>query len=251
MLQTDRSRQCVILPDLDERLATLEARLTASRLWQEPVLRAFDEAQLSRAEIREFMVQYYHYVRRFIGWIGLLLTHSDDDRIRFYLLPHLSDEINDRATRSSHRTLLMDLLVALGLDDQEIVASRPRPETARCERYFWDLYSTGRTLDGLFALGPGTEAVSCCFLEPMERGIRRAFNLPEEAYQYFEVHRPEVEQAHVEFLNDAIRHTISRVASVEEAERLWQRGASAAEEAVGVHQQIFRLMPAGCHEGSQ
>ena len=115
-----------------------------------PCCCAFSDGGLLRAQIREFMIQYYHYVRRFIGWIGLLLAHAEDDRVRFSRRRISADEINDRMTRSSHRTLLIELLMRLGIDEEELWASRPRPETARCERDSWD--RTRRAgLQGLFA----------------------------------------------------------------------------------------------------
>jgi len=190
------------------------------------------------------MLQYYHYVHRFAGWLSLVIAHAEDDRIRALLIPNLSDEVTDSASGKSHRQLLVDLLLALGISEEEIKSSRPYLETKAAEAHFWDLFSSGKTIEGLFALGPGTEGVSECFLAHMEEAVRREFSVDPAAMHYFTVHKPEVECAHADSLDRAILFYFSGLNDLERSEA-WARGERAAIEAVRAHHRLFSIQVEG------
>lgn len=221
-------------------LQNMHQRLSQPDRWKQPVLRRMREGSLTPAHLRAFMLEYYHYVYGFTSWLGQVIARADDDRIRALLIPNLVEEVTDPSCGRSHRDLLIDLLHALDLSDVEIRASEPKVETRAAARFFDDLYSSEKTLESLFAFGPGTEGVSFCFLEPMETALRRAFSLDEESLRYFTVHRPEKEHAHVGALDDAILLCLSGMAASEQQSGV-EHGEHAAEQAAMQHQRLFSI----------
>lgn len=223
------------------RLHGLKESLALPSCWQQRTLKAMRERAWGPAKLKRCFVQYAKYVGQFTRWMGLIVANADADEVKAFLLPNLVDEVRDSTHKISHRRMLIRLLEAMGVTEEEIEQAPSRDETVAGCRYFEELYGSPRTLESLFAFGPGTEAVSWCFLEPM-REVARAFGLNESQLLYFDVHAPYQEAAHVGAVDDAIYAELAR-----QPEERWEEqftlGCRTAEKAASVHQQFFDMEP--------
>lgn len=226
----------------DGRLSRLKSGLAAPDSWNQRVVRGLREGRFDRPVLRRFFVQYARYVRRFTNWLGYVVANAELEEVQSLLVPNLVDELRDPVHGVSHRELLLRLMEAMGIERTAIEQATDRDETAKGFAFFDVLYKSSATVDSLFAFGPGTEAVSWCFLEPMREAARAEFGLSGDQLAYFDVHDPSLEAAHVGAVDQAIYAELARQPE-ERREEQFTLGCRKAEEAAFAHRDFFDMVP--------
>jgi pyrroloquinoline quinone (PQQ) biosynthesis protein C len=187
------------------------------------------------------LLEYRFLVRRFTQWLAAIIARSDDQRIGQLLLDNLVDELGGLEGPPSHLQLLDALLTSCGVLNVE--RHRPSAETVAIEAWFLRAVREEPVLHALCVLGPGTEAISSQFLEPLERGVVRAFPDRKLDVRYFDVHRTQVEARHAEDINKAIELACGGLDEVggPQADKLKTEWAQAARQQ---HEHFWRAMRA-------
>ena len=226
--------------DLTSPLADLEATLCSENQWNCELLDSMRRKTIEPVEMKHFLMEYHWYVSRFPNWLALILANTDNENVMRCLLPNLVDEVTDGHEKVSHKELLARLLRAIGVDDSTTAGFQPCDATKQANAFFSTLFSEPNTLKSLFAIGPATEAISHCFLGPMECSVRHCFDLSDQALTYFRAHDPEAEEEHKNDIYSAIGHVFDSF-HASEHDRLWAAGIGAASEAIEAHQQLFSI----------
>lgn len=149
------------------------------------------------------LVEYRYFVHRFTQWFAMVIGRAEDQHVRQLLLPNLVDELGGPDKAPSHLDLLDRCLSSCGIRQRDV--NRLLPSTREAEAWFYEVCSNRNTHTSLCVLGPGTESISQSFLAPLEKAIKRVFSEKHLDLVYFDVHRPEVESAHADSIDKAIR----------------------------------------------
>ncbi|MCI0557411.1 MAG: iron-containing redox enzyme family protein [Nitrososphaera sp.] len=158
------------------------------------------------------LLEYRYLVRRFPQWLALCIGRSENERVRRLLLPNLIEELGGCGNAPSHLTLLDRTIESCGITDAREHA--PTEETFKIEGWFFAVFSEQPIYNALCVLGPGTEAISSQFLEPLEEGLMRASPTRLLNLDYFAAHRTEMEEQHSLHIEQTIRF-LEEIASEE------------------------------------
>lgn len=151
-----------------------------------------------RIAVQHILCDYGFLVHRFVRYIALVIGHCDVPRVQQLLLDNLVDEVGSE-TEPSHYELYRNLAESCNVDLEECLTD---PDIEQIEAWFYSIYDDENSVRALAVLGPGTEEISRFFLEPLESAVIRYF--PDADMRYFEVHRPEQEQAHIQDIRRAL-----------------------------------------------
>lgn len=157
----------------------------------------------SGQSIPSILQEYRYFVHRFPQWLALTIGRATQERVRQLLLPNLVEECGSFDGAPSHLALLDRTLASCDIRDVE--AYVPTKETRASEAWFYRACSEERAYASLCVLGPGTEAISHSFLDPLEDCVRHAYAGRDLDLEYFAVHKTEVEAKHAEQIEEAIQ----------------------------------------------
>lgn len=190
--------------DTADFFAALEQSARSNPVWKHPV---FDELRSGHAtpdELRLLLIQYFYYVERFASRLCALAGRATEEQARLAVARNIFEEMGgDDGQEATHLNLIRRLLRDTGAE-QLLTTQPPLPTTRIAEMYFQGLCVDGTTWDALFAMGPGTEAVSQLFLDPMELAVEKTFGMLRGTVPYFVVHYPETDMAHAEAIKIAL-----------------------------------------------
>jgi pyrroloquinoline-quinone synthase len=122
-----------------------------------PFFQRLAEASLSRLQLREFAQQYHIYCSYFPRYLAAVAANVPDDATRLSLVENLWEEHGEGNLEHSHRTLFCRFLTGVDVPEAEWQSARPLPSTAKYVEVLFDLCQHAHFLEGLGALGPGTE----------------------------------------------------------------------------------------------
>lgn len=177
------------------------------------------------------LVEYRYLVGRFPQWLALTIGHSQCERVRQLLLPNLIRESgSDREL--SHLSLLDGCILSCGAAYTD--AHIPRPATRCVEEWFFRVFASGNLYSSLCVLGPGTEAISWSFLQPLCHGLKGAFGQSQVDLSYFDVHRPDNEDEDARMIQEAM-HLIEQRSPID----LSVERAAMVNAAIDKHQQFW------------
>lgn len=155
---------------------------------------------ISLEENRLVLQEYRYLVHRFVQWMGLTISKSDNETVRQLLLPNFVEECGIIGKSKSHLKLLDELLESI--DITSISSYIPSTMTVQIENAFYNTYDEGNTYKSLCVLGPATEAISSHFLLPLKEITLK--NFPDAETEYFDIHLSEEEDKHAIDINTAI-----------------------------------------------
>ena len=154
-------------------------------LLKHPFYQAWQRGELTLDALRYYAGQYYHHVLAFPQYVSAAHANCPGQGDRQELLENL---IEEERGDENHPELWLRFGEGLGLSREEIIASAPRPETAR-------LVETNRdvTKNGSFA--EGATALYCYESQVPEvaktkiAGLREFYGIDDErTHQFFVVH---------------------------------------------------------------
>jgi hypothetical protein len=136
------------------------------------------------------------------------------------------EENTSRARDLTHPALFRRFLRALDLNDGLLAAQEPIPATAEFNLTYSNIFRNSHWLEGMGAIGPGTECVVPQIYGQLLQGIRRSECVAEADYVFWTVH-VHCDEGHGRNIIEAVRPLL---ASAEDRERVW-RGAMNALDA--------------------
>ncbi|HUP00650.1 MAG TPA: CADD family putative folate metabolism protein [Gemmatimonadota bacterium] len=167
-------------------LAAVDALIADRHLLRHPFYTAWREGALTRAALRTYAAQYYHHVRAFPDFIGLLYDRCDDPAIRSALAENLRDEQDGP---ENHPALWLRFARAVGCAEGEAASARPEPETTEAIAAFRRAVAEGPVTRGLAALYAYEVMVPAVAAEKI-RGLAEHYGIEgPPGTDYFEVHR--------------------------------------------------------------
>lgn len=169
--------------ELDEQLQPAVALVLGH-----PYLRLLEDGLIDTAELRRFIVQYNEYCAVFPRLLAAVASNIPDDLTRLGLIKNLWEEHGEGDPRLSHRTLFSRLWSALSIDslhprEREVLSS-----TASYAQKMLHFCKSRHFLEGLGALGPGTESFTGVEYEVILNGLKQLGLLSEFDLEFFAAH---------------------------------------------------------------
>ena len=129
-------------------LAALEERIARYDLLCHPYYQAWTAGRLTREDLREYAVDYYHHVAAFPAYLSALHSRLDDGDLRRAVLRNLCDEELDGRP---HSELWLDFAEGMGADRDNVRRCETLPEVRELIGKFLRLAREGSTAEALAA----------------------------------------------------------------------------------------------------
>lgn len=205
----------------DDLTNVLDEATQDRRLLEHPFYRAWRAGTLTRDDLAFYSTQYWRQVEAFPGYLEDVAGRTQNEQARGIVAANLRDERDD-----DHPGLWLDFASALGVEEEDVRASRPERETNECVTTFANACASE---DLPFALGMlyGYESQAPGVAETKVAGLREHYGIEGAAAKYFELHG-KLDVEHARELAEAITH----IAHTEEDREQARRGARAGAEAI-------------------
>jgi pyrroloquinoline quinone (PQQ) biosynthesis protein C len=155
------------------------------------------------------------------------------------VVARIMEENTARAHELTHPALFRRFLRALGLTDEVLMNQQPIAATTAFNLACSDIFRNGHWLEGMGAIGPGTECIVPQIYGKILQGIKRSECVSEADYVFWTVH-VQCDEGHGRNIIEAVRPLLT---SSLECEQVW-RGAMNALDARsrwldGLEQHVF------------
>jgi pyrroloquinoline-quinone synthase len=130
-------------------IQSLDARIASRRLLDHPFYQRWTAGELTRAELRDYANQYYHYALAFPTFLSAMHQKTDDIAVRQLLLENL---IEEERGPENHPELWLRFCEALGLDREAVKAGLPNEATRGLIETMKSFSRDGGLHEGLAAL---------------------------------------------------------------------------------------------------
>jgi pyrroloquinoline-quinone synthase len=168
----------------------LNARIAKHDLLCHPFYKAWSAGELTREDLREYAMDYYHHVEAFPTYLAELGIRLDEGELRRAVLANLYDEkgLEDGAgqTAVEHSELWLDFAEGMGAE-REIYGHSPVPEVAGLMQFFHRVASDGIPEEALAAFYAYESQVPRVAAEKA-RGLREIYGADEKTCGYFSLH---------------------------------------------------------------
>jgi pyrroloquinoline-quinone synthase len=172
-------------------LEKIDAAVAAKHLLKHPFYREWQAGKLTRESLRLYAAQYYRHVEAFPRHLRVLAERADA-RLRAIVSENLAEEENPAAP---HPQLWRDFAAALGVNHQNIVASRPLPATQAVVSKFGEICADRPLTEAVAALYAYESQVPEIATTKID-GLRTFYGIDHpRALAYFTVHE-EADKAH-------------------------------------------------------
>lgn len=128
---------------------TLDATIASRHLLDHPFYQRWTEGTLTRAELRDYAGQYFHYAMAFPTFISAMHQQTEDIAVRQMLLENL---IEEERGEENHPELWLRFCESLGLDRNEVKAGVANDATRALIATMKSLARDGALHEGLAAL---------------------------------------------------------------------------------------------------
>jgi len=167
-----------------DAIAPIDRLLRERHLLRHPFYLAWSRGELSRATLKEYAGQYYHFESNFPRYVAAAYAKLTDPRQRRVLLGNLTDEEGRDPT---HPELWLDFAQALGLSRHAAASATALAPTRALLRAYEQLTDAGSAsaLAALYAY----ESIFPAIAAEKSRGIRAFYDLDAPAaHEFFRVH---------------------------------------------------------------
>ncbi|HXI04039.1 MAG TPA: iron-containing redox enzyme family protein [Candidatus Saccharimonadales bacterium] len=170
-----------------------------------PYLDRFQRGEIAEADLRDFAIQFYGFVKHFPRILATLLANTPDPRAADELCVILASELGDGKPERRHEYLYHRFLESIDIDPRTALSGGMEPETEDFVRGMAELY--GHRDYGV-ALGAsfGLENMAITMWDHLLPGLRKLKDRPERAKMdigYFTFHR-ELESQHEDGMESAL-----------------------------------------------
>ncbi|HXZ31307.1 MAG TPA: iron-containing redox enzyme family protein [Terriglobales bacterium] len=174
----------------DEFFQQLDARIAKYDLLCHPFYQAWAAGKLTRADLREYALDYYHHVAAFPTYLAELAIRLEDGELRRAVLANMADEkgLDDGTGERSraHSDLWLDFAEGMGAHRQ-MTPHSPPPEIKDLMAFFHSVASQGAPEEALAAFYAYESQVPRVAKEKA-RGLREKYGADEGACAYFDLH---------------------------------------------------------------
>ena len=168
----------------------LDARIAKYDLLGHPFYKAWSAGELTREDLREYALDYYHHVEAFPTYLAELGIRLDEGELRRAVLANLYDEkgLEDRCgeTAVEHSELWLDFAEGMGAQ-REVYGHTPIPEVGGLIEFFHGVASVGTPEEALAAFYAYESQVPRVAAEKA-RGLREIYAANEKTCGYFNLH---------------------------------------------------------------
>jgi pyrroloquinoline-quinone synthase len=171
-------------------LQELEARISKYDLLCHPFYQAWSAGELTREELRDYALDYFHHVDAFPEYLAAFGIRLDDGELRRAVLANMREEQGGEdefgEPGRSHAELWLDF--AEGMGAQRIVYGHsPAPEVKALVEHFTKVATTGTAEEALASFYAYESQVPRIATEK-ERGLRDLYKADERTRSYFTLH---------------------------------------------------------------
>ncbi len=168
----------------------LDARIAQYDLLCHPFYKAWSAGELSREDLREYALDYYHHVEAFPSYLAELGIRLEDGELRRAVLANLCDEKGGENAfgqpERSHAVLWLDFAEGMGARRSRF-AHEPVSEIKGLMKFFHDVASEGTPAEALAAFYAYESQVPRIAAEKA-RGLRETYGADEKTCAYFTLH---------------------------------------------------------------
>jgi pyrroloquinoline-quinone synthase len=187
---------------LESVIATLRAGIAG--IIGHPLMGKIAGGDLSVPQMRMFALEYGMYCQVFPRCLAAVAANVTDDATRLPLIRNLWEEHGEGVLARSHRERYAFFLAACGVSGAEWRAHVPQACTVQYVNEVFSLCRDGHFLEGLGALGPGTESYTAEEYSVLYAGLRRYPWFRDGDLEFFRIHM-EVDQSHASSILDVLR----------------------------------------------
>lgn len=171
--------------DVDQELKELYAIRDHHSFWENPLLLACQEGQLSRDDFRFLFAQYYFYAKNFTKLLAGSMLYCDNDYYRSQLSANLWEEGGGQEIEKRHAELFRQFLKQdLNLDLEGI---QFQSYTKHFFKQYMDLCSNANPIISAAALSFGTEGIVSRLYAVLIKGLKKA-GFQDAALDFFHLH---------------------------------------------------------------
>jgi pyrroloquinoline-quinone synthase len=162
----------------------LEARIAKYDLLCHPFYKAWSAGTLTREDLREYALDYYHHVEAFSGYLAALGIRLDESELRRAVLANMADELGEEST--AHSEMWLDFAEGMGAG-RDMRGHRPAPEITELTAFFHRVASEGTPEEALAAFYSYESQVPRVAKEKA-RGLQEMYGAEQRATAYFTLH---------------------------------------------------------------
>jgi len=167
-------------------LAKLRALQAEHPFWQNPLLQAFEQGALSRADLTYVFSQYHLYTKNFTRFVAAVMANCDSDLFRAQLSENLWEEGGGCEPERRHAQIFRNFLkTSLGVDNTDTIDYRPY--TRHFVREYLVQCLRSEPMAGTAFLSLGTEGIVARLYQIMVKGLVRA-GIPDGELEFFHIH---------------------------------------------------------------
>jgi len=167
----------------------LDARIAAYDLLCHPFYRAWAAGELTRDDLREYAIDYYHHVAAFPAYLAEFAARLPEGELRGAVLANMADENGEPNAlgepQKPHSELWLDFAEGMGAERQ--VRRNRIPEIKNLIEYFRTIAAEGSPEEAL-ATFYAYESQVPRVAEQKARGLRDLYGVDEKTRAYFTLH---------------------------------------------------------------
>ena len=162
----------------------LDTRIAKYDLLCHPFYKAWSAGTLTREDLREYALDYYHHVEAFPGYLAALAIRLDESELRRAVLANMADELGEEST--AHSEMWLDFAEGMGAG-RDMRGHRPAPEITELTAFFHRVASEGTPEEALAAFYSYESQVPRVAKEKA-RGLQETYGVDQRATSYFTLH---------------------------------------------------------------
>jgi len=184
ILVAHRKRELMTTQNFFEQL---NAHIAKFDLLCHPFYRAWSAGELSRDDLREYALDYYHHVKAFPTYLAELSMRLEDGELRRAVLSNLADEKGGPdSANPEHAELWLDFVEGAGAN-RDGRRHEPVAEIKKLISSFHEVASQGTPAEALAAFYAYESQVPRVAMEKA-RGLREMYGADEKTCGYFALH---------------------------------------------------------------
>ncbi len=171
--------------DRQEFLRELDARIAKYDLLCHPYYKAWSAGELTRADLREYALDYYEHVAAFPAYLAAFGIRLEEGELRRAVLANMRDE-QGAESEQSHADMWLDFAEGMGASRNGF-GHESVPEVGELVAHFMDVASMGTSEEVLASFYAYESQVPRVAAEK-NRGLREMYGADERTAQYFALH---------------------------------------------------------------
>ncbi len=218
------------MPATSDFFSRLESRIAPYNLLTHPFYRAWTAGGLTKNDLREYAIEYWHHVSAFPTYLSALHSRLEDTELRRTVLRNLVDEEGIEAGMGAqdgkpHSELWMDFAKGMGASETEVRGHKTQPEMEALIGTFHKLMQQDSAAVGLAALYAYESQVPE-IAKQKAAGLCEHYGANATTSRYFTLHQT-ADVHHAEVWKQAIHEELAR--NPESADKALDAAETAAQ----------------------